>query len=75
LTFNALPTSSKCLIFNAFMHLKVLGGWVKGRVLSKVDKQGVGWVVLCYRMFFAKVQETEKPPKSHRKDNRKALNP
>jgi hypothetical protein len=36
--------------------------------------QGVGWVVLYYRMFLAKVQETEKPPKSHRKDNRKALN-
>jgi hypothetical protein len=32
LIFNALPTSSKCLIFNGF---RVLGGWVKGRVLSK----------------------------------------
>jgi hypothetical protein len=48
------------LIFNGFMV--VLG-------------KGVGWVVLYYRMFLAKVQETEKPPKSHRKDNRKALNP
>jgi len=32
LIFNTLQTSSKCLIFNAFA---VLGGWVKGRVLSK----------------------------------------
>ncbi len=35
LTFNALQTSLKRLIFKAFTHLKVLGGWVKGRVLSK----------------------------------------
>jgi hypothetical protein len=57
LIFNALQTSSKRLIFNAFMHLKVLGGWVKGRVLSKVDKQGLGWwVVLCYSMFLANGQ-------------------
>jgi len=35
LIFNALQTSLKRLIFNAFTHLLVLGGWVKGRVLSK----------------------------------------
>ncbi len=35
LIFNALQTSSKCLCHNAFRHLKVLDGWVKGRVLSK----------------------------------------
>jgi hypothetical protein len=49
------------------------GGWVKGRVLSKVDKQGVGWVVLYYRMFLAKVQETPKPLQSHSKDYSKAI--
>jgi hypothetical protein len=32
LIFNALQTSSKCLSLNDFA---VLGGWVKGRVLSK----------------------------------------
>jgi hypothetical protein len=54
LIFNDLPTSRKRLIFNGFA---VLGGWVKGRVLSKVDKQGVRWwAVLYYRMFLAKVQ-------------------
>jgi hypothetical protein len=35
LIFNALQTSLKRLIFNGFTHLLVLGGWVKGRVLSK----------------------------------------
>jgi len=35
LTFNALPTSSKCLSLNGFTHLYDAGGWVKGRVLSK----------------------------------------
>ena len=46
---------------------------------------GGAWAVLCYSMFsangcfvitcfFAKVQETEKPPKSHRKEYRKASN-
>ena len=35
LIFNASQTSLKRLIFNAFTHLLVLGGWVKGRVLSK----------------------------------------
>jgi len=35
LIFNALQTSLKRLIFNAFSHLLVLGGWVKGRVLCK----------------------------------------
>jgi len=35
LIFNALQTSLKRLIFNAFSHFLVLGGWVKGRVLSK----------------------------------------
>jgi len=58
LIFNALQTSLKCLIFNAFTHLLVLDGWVKGRVLSK-DKvrvlggakqtsKGLAWCrVLC----------------------------
>jgi hypothetical protein len=31
--------------------------------------------VLCYSMFFARVQATEKLPKSNRKDYRKASNP
>jgi hypothetical protein len=41
LIFKALPTSSKPLSLNAFTHLLVLGGWVKGRVLSKSVKFGV----------------------------------
>jgi hypothetical protein len=57
LIFNDFLTSSKCLFFNAFLHLCGAGWWVKGRVLSKVDKQGVGWwVVLCYSMFLANGQ-------------------
>jgi hypothetical protein len=35
LSFNIFLTSFKRLSFNAFTHLFVLGGWVKGRVLSK----------------------------------------
>jgi len=35
LTFNALPTSRKCLSPNAFTHPYGANRWVKGRVLSK----------------------------------------
>jgi hypothetical protein len=41
LIFKALPTSSKPLSLKAFTYLLVLGGWVKGRVLSKSVKFGV----------------------------------
>jgi hypothetical protein len=67
LTFNDLPTSRERLSLNAFTHLYGAGRWVKGRVLSKVDKQGggVGGALLSY--VFSKSarnrKATEKPPK------------